>query len=110
LEARKGSQRNPWLRKMLENINMVNATWVAARDAAGRLLACGVAYEDNGAQLELNMGHDTTPYAYLAVLYESLRLGLEHGLHSFYWGMSTYELKRRLGFSLFENDSVALAF
>jgi len=110
LEARKGTVRNHWVRSMWTNMAMVNGTWMAARDTNGRLLASGTAYEDNGAQLELNMGHDTTPYAYLAVLYESIRLGLENGVHSFYWGTSTYELKRRLGFTLFENDSVAIAF
>ncbi len=110
LEARKGKDRNHWIRSMWENITMVNGTWIEARDASGQLLACGTAYEDNGGQLELNVGHDDTPYSYLAVLYESIRLGLEHGVHSFYWGTSTYELKRRLGFSLFENDSVAIAF
>jgi len=110
LEARKGPERNPWVRSMWENLAMVNGTWVAARDANGRLLACGTAYEDNGAQLETNMGHDTTPYAYLAVLYESIRLGLERGMHSFYWGATTYKLKRRLGFSTIENDCAAIVF
>jgi hypothetical protein len=110
LEARKGTVRNHWVRSMWTNMAMVNGTWIAARDSTGRLLASGTAYEDNGAQLELNMGHDTTPYAYLAVLYESIRLGLEHGVQSFYWGTSTYELKRRMGFTSFENDSVAIAF
>ncbi len=110
LEARKGTVRNQWVRSMWANMPLVNGTWVAARDASGRLLACGTAYEDNSAQLELNMGHDGTPYAYLAVLYESIRVGLEHGLHSFFWGSSTYELKRRMGFSAYENDSVAIAF
>jgi hypothetical protein len=110
LEARKGAVRNPWVRAMWTHMPMVNGTWIAARDAGGRLLACGTAYEDNDAQLELNMGHDDTPYAYLAVLYESIRLGLEHSLHSFYWGCSTYELKRRMGFSTLENDSLAIAF
>jgi len=110
LESRKGTVRNHWVRAMWTHIGMVHGTWVAVRDSTGQLLASGTAYEDNGAQLELNMGHDTTPYAYLAVLYESIRLGLEHGMHSFYWGTSTYELKRRMGFTSFENDSVAIAF
>lgn len=110
LEARKGTERNYWVRPMWENLAMVNGTWVTARAANGRLLAFGTSFEDNGAQLETNMGHDTTSYSYLAVLYESICLGLEHGLHSFYWGASTYELKRRLGFSIFENDSAVIAF
>jgi predicted N-acyltransferase len=110
LEARKGTERNQWVRTMWENMAMANGTWIAARNASGQLLACGTTFEDNAAQLETNMGHDTTPYSYLAVLYESIRLGLERGIHSFYWGATTYELKRRLGFSIFENDSVAITF
>jgi predicted N-acyltransferase len=109
LEARKGAERNHWVRSMWTNMAMVNGTWIAARDAGGRLHACGTSLEDHGAQLETNMGHDETPYAYLAVLYESIRLGLEHGLHSFYWGATSYEMKRRMGFSTIENDSVAIA-
>lgn len=110
LEARKGPERNPWARPMWKNMATVNGTWIAARDASGQLLAFGTTFEDNGAQLETNMGHDTTPYAYLAVLYESIHLGLEHGLHSFYWGATTYELKRRMGFSTIANDTAAIAF
>jgi hypothetical protein len=62
-------------RRYVDELAMINGTWIAARDSSGRLLASGTAHEDNGAQLELNMGHDTTPDAYLAVLYESIRLG-----------------------------------
>jgi len=110
LETRKGSERDPWVRAMLENIGMANGTWLAARDAGGQLVACVTAYEDNGTQNLTQMGRDTVKYAYFALLYEGIRLGLEHGLHTLYWGTDSYPLKKRLMFKVLENDSVAVAF
>jgi hypothetical protein len=110
LELRKGSERDPWIRGMLENISMVNGTWLAARDSSGQLVACVTAYEDRGTQNLTHMGRDTVRYAYFALLYEGIRLGLEHGLHTLYWGTDSYPLKKRLMFKVLENDSVAIAF
>jgi hypothetical protein len=110
LEARKGAERDPWVRRMLENICMVNGTWLAARDASGHLVGCIAAYEDNGTQNLTHLGRDTVKYAYFGLLYEGIRLGLEHGLRTLYWGTDSYPLKKRLMFSTLENDSVAIAF
>jgi hypothetical protein len=110
VELRKGPAHNPWMRSMLENIKMANGTWLAAR-IDGKLIGCVATYEDQttGGQLLTHMGlRSTTKYAYFALLYESIRLGLEHGLSQFYWGSGSYAVKKRLGFSIFENDSLAI--
>ncbi len=108
LEAHKGSERNPWVRGMLANISMVHGTWFAARDAGGELIGGLASYEDNGSQYVTQMARDTAPYAYFALVYESIRLGLEHNLHTLYWGTHSYSLKKRMGSSIIENDSVAI--
>lgn len=110
LEAHKGSERNPWVRGMLANMDMVNGMWFAAHDTGGQLIGGLASYEDNGAQYVTQMARDTAPYAYFALVYESIRLGLEHGLHTLYWGTHSYPLKKRMGCSLIENDSVAILF
>ncbi len=110
LEARKGPGRDPWVRGMLANISMVHGTWLAARDASGQLIGCLASYEDNGAQYVVHMARDTALYAYFALVYESIRLGLEHGLHTLYWGTHSYSFKKRMGCLTFENDSVAILF
>ncbi|MGE5777583.1 MAG: GNAT family N-acetyltransferase [Chloroflexota bacterium] len=110
LEAHKGSERNPWIREMLANISMVHGTWFSARDARGQLLGGLTSYEDNGGQYVTQMARDTAPYAYFALVYESIRLGLEHNLHTLYWGTHSYSLKKRMGCSIIENDSVAILF
>jgi hypothetical protein len=95
---------------MLANINMVHGTWLAAHDPSGQLIGCLAVYEDNGAQYVTHMARDTAPYAYFALVYESIRLGLEHNLHTLYWGTHSYDLKQRMGCLTFENDSAAILF
>ncbi len=113
LEARKGPEStgcNPWVRAMLQNLEMTNGTWLAAR-AGGRLVGWAATFEDRGVQFGTAMGlDDNVPYAYFALLFEALRLGLEHGLHSLYWGPGSYPFKKRLGFRTIENDAVAITF
>jgi len=89
---------------------MVNGVWLAAHDASGQLIGCLATYEDNGAQQLTHVGRDTAQYAYFALMYDSLRLGLERGLHTFYWGTGAYSFKRRLMFGLLEDNSAAIAF
>jgi predicted N-acyltransferase len=110
LEARKGWERNPYVRAMLENLSMVNGTWLAARDASGQLVGCLATFEDNGAQFLTFVGLDTAQYAYFALMYEALGVGLEHDIHAFHWGADAYSFKERLGFSKLDNDSIAIAY
>lgn len=110
LETHKGSERNPWVRGMLANISSVAGMWFAARNARGQLIGGLASYEDNGAQYVTQMARDNAPYAYFALVYESIRLGLEHNLHTLYWGTHSYSLKQRMGCSTIENDSVAILF
>ena len=109
VEKRKGPERNPWVDPMLTNIQLVHGTWLAAHSAAGELVGCVTEFEDNGMQMLTHLGlSETTQYVYFALLYESIRLGMEHGLHSYYWGAGTYAVKKRLGFTPIENDSIAI--
>lgn len=109
-EAVKGSTRIPWMRAVLQNLEMANGTWLATH-VGGQLVGCAATVEDCGAQFGIAIGFDRNiPYVYFALLYEAIRLGFEHGLHSLYWGTGTYEVKKRLGCSTFENDSLAVVF
>jgi len=110
VEKRKGPERNPWVSPMLANIQLVHGTWLAAHSSAGELVGCVTEFEDNGMQMLTHLGlSETTQYVYFALLYESIRLGMGHGLHSYYWGAGTYAVKKRLGFLPIENDSIAVA-
>ena len=109
VEKRKGPERSPWVSPMLANIQLVNGTWLAAHNAAGELVGCVTEFEDNGMQMLTHLGlSETTQYVYFALLYESIRLGMERRLHSYYWGAGTYAVKKRLGFVPIENDSIAI--
>jgi predicted N-acyltransferase len=109
-EASKGSTRIPWVRAVLQNLEMANGTWLATH-VRGQLVGWAATVEDCHAQYGIAIGFDRNiPYVYFALLCEAIRLGFEHGLHSLYWGNGTYEVKKRLGCSTFENDSLAVAF
>jgi hypothetical protein len=112
LEARKGAANtgsNPWVRAMLQNLEGANGTWLAAR-LEGRLVGWAATFEDCGVQFGTAIGLDNVAYAYFALLFEALRLGLERRLHSLYWGPGSYSFKKRLGFRTIDNDSVAATF
>ena len=109
LEERKGVERNPWIRQALSNLQCIHGTWLTAHLSSGELVGCAALLDDNGAQLMTYLGlSTTTQYAYFAMLYEGIRIGLEQGLSSLYWGTGTYEVKDRLGFVPIKNDSLAI--
>jgi len=109
LEERKGAERNPWIRQALSNLACIDGTWLTAHLASGELAGCAALFNDNGAQLMTYLGlSTTTQYAYFAMLYEGIRIGLEQGLKFLYWGTGTYAVKERLGFVPIKNDSLAI--
>jgi hypothetical protein len=109
VERRYGSAPNPWVAGMMEHLQLVGGTWLAA-EIAGKLVGCELALQDNGAQVVTALGlADDAPHAYFALGYEDIRLAIETGAGALYWGSGAYDVKERLGFSLYPNNLVAFA-
>jgi len=109
MERRFGSAPNPWMAGMLEHLQLVEGTWLAA-EIDGKLVGCELALQDNGAQVVTALGlADHAPYAYFALGYEDIRLAIETGARALYWGSGAYDVKERLGFRPYQNNLVAFA-
>jgi hypothetical protein len=107
MERRFGSPPNPWMENMLRNIEMVGGTWIAAT-VRDRLVGCELVLQDNGAQIVTALGlADDISYAYFALGYDDIRLAIESGMQTLYWGSGAFAVKERLGFSLFPNNFIA---
>lgn len=109
VERRYGSAPNPWMRGMMEQLEMVAGTWLAAT-IGQRLVGCELVLQDNGAQAVTALGlAPDVPYAYFALGYEDIRLAIETGMRTLYWGSGAYEVKERLGFRTYPNNLIAYA-
>lgn len=96
----------PWTRAMLENLALVDATWLTA-SLGGRLVGCGLTLRDRDAQLHTALGlRDGTPYVYFSLLYESLKIAFERGARQVRLGSGAYDVKRRLGAQVEKNNNV----
>jgi predicted N-acyltransferase len=106
VEQNHASTPLPWTRGILENFFMVDGTWLTA-SIQDRLVGCGLTLRDNGAQINLALGlASDVPYAYFALVYESLKLATENHVRLVRMGSGAYDVKRRLGFDLENNNSV----
>jgi predicted N-acyltransferase len=109
VEKHHGALPNPWARRMLENMEMVNGMFITAT-VDRRLVGCGLLLEDNCSQMASLLGlADNVPYAYFMLVYESLKIAIEHKIHSLRWGSGAYDIKQRLGFSAEDNNSFAFS-
>jgi predicted N-acyltransferase len=109
VEVRHGALPNPWARRMLENIEMVNGVFVTAT-IDKRLVGCGLLLEDNLSQMTSLLGlADDIPYTYFMLVYESLKIAFEHRVRSLRWGSGAYDIKQRLGFSAEDNGSLGFS-
>ena len=107
VEGEHGAPENPWVRAALENMEMVNGTFLAAT-INNKLTGCGVLFEDNNSQMAALLGlAKDTQYVYLALIYENLKVAFERKVHSLRWGSGAYEVKQKLGFSLEDNGIFA---
>jgi hypothetical protein len=107
VERRHGALPNPWARAMLENIGLVNGTWLAAR-IGERLVGCMLLLEDNGAQIATVPGlADDVSHVYFLLLFAGLESAIENKVRLLRWGSGAYEAKRRLGFELEPNNYVS---
>lgn len=109
VDRRYGNSPNPWMRNLLENIELVHGTWLEVHQE-GRLIGGGAVLEDNGAQLTTALGlAEKVPYAYLLLAYASLEEAFNRKARLLRWGSGAYEIKQQLGFELEANDFVAIA-
>jgi predicted N-acyltransferase len=108
VEQNHGALPNPWARRALEKMDMVNGLYLTAA-IEETLVGCGLLLEDNASQTTSLLGlADDVPYAYFMLAYESLSAAFEHKVRSLRWGSGAYEVKERLGFS--REDNGALVF
>jgi predicted N-acyltransferase len=109
VERRHGAMPNPWIRAMLENIEMVDGIWLDAR-INERLVGGMLLLEDNGAQTATAPGlAEDISYVYFLLLFTSLDVAFERKVDLLRWGSGAYEAKRRLGFELEANNSVSVS-
>jgi predicted N-acyltransferase len=109
VEQRYASPPNPWIRSLLENIEMADGTWLEAHIGES-LVGCGLIFEDNGAQMTTGLGlAENEPYVYFLLVYASLEAAFEKRVRLLRWGTGAYEVKQRLGFALESDNFVALA-
>ena len=106
VERHHKSAPNPWATRMLENMDVVNATWIAA-EQDNRLVAGCIVLQDGpfGVMTLLARDYDVK-YAYFAVIYEAIRISIESGVQALRGGSDGYEFKRRLGFKLDDNNQI----
>lgn len=108
VEERYSSSPNPWMRALLENIGVVNGTWLEAH-IEERLVGCGLIVEDQSVQLTTGLGlADDIPYVYFLLIYASLEAAFARKVNWLRWGTGAYEVKQRLGFELEQNNNSVL--
>jgi predicted N-acyltransferase len=108
VEERYSSSHNPWMRAMLENIEMINGTWLEAH-IDKKLVGCGLILEDQHVQLTTGLGlADNIPYVYFLLIYASLEAAFTRKVELLRWGTGAYDVKQRLGFELEQNNNSVL--
>jgi predicted N-acyltransferase len=109
VEERHGSAPNTYARAILEQADMVSATWLTA-EMEGRLVGCGLLLGDGCAQILSLLGLDyDVRYAYFRLVYAAIRAAIEAKTRILYGGSGVYDLKERLGFKLLHSNHIALA-
>jgi len=100
---------NPWMRSLLENIEMVNGTWLAAWQN-GRLVGGGALFEDNETQMTTALGlAENVPYVYLLLTYASLEEAIQKKVRRLRWGSGAYDVKKKMGFEMDNNNFVVVS-
>lgn len=109
VERNHGALPNPWARRALEQMDMVDGLFLTAT-IGQTLVGCGLLLEDNGSQTTSLLGlADDVPYAYFRLAYESLSAAFEHKVRLLRWGSGAYEVKERLGFTREDNGAMAFS-
>lgn len=109
MEQRFGSITNPWNRAMLENLEMVNGIFLMA-SINDQMVGCGLILQDNNAQMNTTLGLvENVQYVYFMLVYESIKLAFETHMSFLRLGSGAYDVKKQLGFSLEDNNSLLFA-
>lgn len=109
VEDKYQSMHNPWICGMLENMQMVDSTFLEAHIGT-QLVGCELLLYDNGAQIPTALGHiESVPYAYFEMLYTNIQDAFERSIRLLRWGSGSYDIKRHLGFQLEQNNHAVFA-
>jgi hypothetical protein len=109
VDRRYNNPPNPWVRGLLENLEMVDGTWFEVRQN-GILVGGGAIFEDNETQLTTALGlAEAIPYAYLLLTYASLEEAFNSKVRLLRWGSGAYEIKQQLGFELETNNFIVVS-
>jgi predicted N-acyltransferase len=108
VENRHDNIPNPWMRALLENMNLVDGIWLEAR-IEERIVGGGLLLEDHQAQMTTAIGlAEKTSYVYFLLVYASLETAIKRKVRWLRWGSGAYEVKQQLGFRLEPNNHTAL--
>jgi predicted N-acyltransferase len=109
VERRHGTPPNPRTRRALENVNLVDATWLTAK-FDGRLVGCGILLGDGDTCALAFLGLDyAVQYVYFQMMYAAIRCAIEARLRELWGGSGAYEFKERLGFQPVNNNQLVFA-
>lgn len=109
VDQRHGSESIPWLRNMLENISLINATWLTA-SVDNQLVGCELVLRDRDTLVVTAFGMTQTfRHVYFLLGYTDIQYAIETGIRILRWGSGVFEVKRRLGFSLEDNNYLVFA-
>lgn len=98
-----------WTRSLLENADLVDSVWITA-EAKGRLVGCELMVGDRGGWRVMALGRDYEfDFVYFLLAYADIRYAIENGGQVLYWGTCAYDVKRRLGFELEDNNYIVFA-
>lgn len=99
---------NPYLRRVLENVHMVDTTWLTA-EIDGRMVGCGLLMGDGAARILTCLGLDyDVQYVYFQMVYNAVRCAIEEKVQLVRGGGGAYEFKHRLGFEPVNNTQIAV--
>lgn len=108
VENRYGSPYNEWLEATLTHMEMVHGLLILVRQN-GKTVGCGISLDDRGTQITTGLGiAPGLSNVYLVIIYKTLEVAFEKGLHTLRWGAGAYDLKQHLGFEL-ENTNLIKA-
>jgi predicted N-acyltransferase len=109
VERHHGTPPNPRTRQALENLHMVDATWLTA-ELDGQMVGCGALIGDGDTRALAFLGLDYgVQYVYFQMMYAAIRCSLESGLRTLWGGSGAYEFKERLGFQAVNNNQIVFA-
>jgi len=103
LEKKYANDPLPWARNLLENIGMIDGTFLEAR-LRDRLVGCAVMAYEHGIQSAFMLGlAGDVPYVYFHLLYATLQEAFEKNIRLIRWGSGLYDVKQRLGLEKEDN-------